>query len=69
MNSKEDGDAAKVVDFRPRLTSGSPHLKLADLARTADGLLLVRAFLMIESPDDRRKVIELAERLSAGSKP
>jgi hypothetical protein len=75
MSSKEDGDATKVVSFRPRATPVSAHvklpddLKLADLARTAEGLLLIRAFLKIASPDDRKEVIDLAERLSAEPKP
>jgi hypothetical protein len=33
----------------------------------AEGLELIRAFVRILSADDRRKVVELAERLARGS--
>jgi hypothetical protein len=36
-----------------------------DTPSTDEGLELIRAFEQIKTPEDRRKVIELAKRLSA----
>lgn len=35
-----------------------------ELKRAADGLRLMRAFLRIEAPEQRRSVIELVERMA-----
>ena len=45
-----------------RLLQG--HLDTAGLASAAEGLRLIRAFERIKSDDDRRMVMELAERLA-----
>jgi hypothetical protein len=61
MASKKDGDGSNVLSF----PGPSPAVSVPerDSVVTAEGLLLMHAFLRIGSSEDRQKVIALAERL------
>jgi hypothetical protein len=63
MVSKNDGDGSNVLSFPgpPSEISVAPDGR--ESVVTAEGLLLMHAFLKIASSEDRRKVIALAERL------
>ncbi len=57
---KQDDERILNTD---RLDTSDP----ATSAMAAEGLELMRAFVQIDSPDDRRKVVEFAERLARGT--
>jgi hypothetical protein len=61
MASKKDGDGSNVLSFPGPASAVTDHVR--DSIVTAEGLLLMRAFLKIASSEDRQKVIALAERL------
>jgi hypothetical protein len=62
MKGKQGDASSKVVKFRiPSPTAG------ADLLSPAEGLELIEAFSKIGARKDRKKVIDLAKRLSTGS--
>jgi hypothetical protein len=63
MVSKNDGDGSNVVSFPGPASAISVPIDLRESVMTAEGLLLMHAFLKIASSEDRRKVIALAERL------
>jgi hypothetical protein len=61
MASKKDGDGSNVLSFPG--PSSAVSVPERDSVVTAEGLLLMHAFLKIASSEDRQKVIALAERL------
>jgi hypothetical protein len=63
MTSKNDADGSNILSFpEPSLEiSVSTHVR--ESVVTAEGLLLMHAFLKIASSEDRKKVIALAEQL------
>jgi hypothetical protein len=61
MASKKDGDGSNVLSFPG--PSSAVSVPERDSVVTAEGLLLMHAFLKISSSEDRQKVIALAERL------
>jgi hypothetical protein len=63
MVSKNDGDGSNVVSFPAPASAISVPIDMRQSVVTAEGLLLMHAFLKIASSEDRRKVIALAERL------
>jgi hypothetical protein len=65
MVSKTDGDGSNVLSFPGPSSEISVSVEMRDSAVTAEGLLLMHAFLKIASSEDRRKVIALAEQLRA----
>jgi len=65
MVSKNDGDGSNVLSFPGPSPEISVSAGMRESAVTAEGLLLMHAFLKIASSEDRRKVIALAERLRA----
>lgn len=65
MVSKNDGDGSNVLSFPGPSPEIAVAVGLRDSVMTAEGLLLMHAFLKIASSEDRRKVIALAERLRA----
>ena len=62
MASKEDGDGSNILSFPGPSSENSVSVHLRENVLTAEGLLLMHAFFKIASSDDRKKVIELAER-------
>lgn len=63
MVSKNDGDGSNIVSFPGPPSEISVSVDMRESVVTAEGLLLMHAFLKIASSEDRRKVIALAERL------
>jgi hypothetical protein len=63
--SKNDGNGSNVVSFPGPASEISVPVDMRESVVTAQGLLLMHAFLKIASSEDRRKVIALAERLRA----
>jgi hypothetical protein len=61
MASRKDGDGSNILDFPGPSSVVSDHVR--ESAVTAEGLLLMHAFLKIASSEDRKKVIALAEQL------
>jgi hypothetical protein len=68
MDLKKPSGGSNVVSFRrPKRESSTSTPLNSDL--TAQGLALLHAFLKITSPEDRDKIVELAQRLSQASCP
>ena len=63
MTSKNDGDGSNVLSFPGPSSEISVSTYVRESIVTAEGLLLMHAFLKIASSEDRRKVIALAEQL------
>jgi hypothetical protein len=63
MTSNTDGDGSNVLSFPAPLSDISLSVHVRENVITAEGLLLMNAFLKIASSEDRKKVIALAERL------
>jgi hypothetical protein len=63
MTSQGDGDSSNVLSFPGSASEISVPPHVMESAVTAEGLLLMHAFLRIASSEDRRKVIALAEQL------
>lgn len=61
MTAKIDGDGSNILSFPGPSSALSVHVR--ESVVTAEGLLLMHAFFKIASSEDRKKVIELAERL------
>jgi hypothetical protein len=63
MTSKNDGDSSNILSFPGPTSEISASAHARESVVTAEGLLLMHAFLRIASSEDRRKVIALAEQL------
>lgn len=62
-------DGAPDIATRPNEFSEAPSpLYVADFLATSDGLALTRAFMRINDPKLRRKIVELVEQMAGGSK-
>jgi len=62
-----DGAPDSASGSREFSEAPSP-LYIADFLATSDGLALTRAFMRIEDPKLRRKIVELVEQMAGGSK-
>ena len=63
MASQNDGDSSNILSFPGLSSEISTYAHVRESVVTAEGLLLMHAFLRIASSEDRRKVIALAEQL------
>jgi hypothetical protein len=63
MTSENDGDGSNILSFPGPASEISVSAHVRESVVTAEGLLLMHAFLKIDSSEDRKKVIALAEQL------
>jgi transcriptional regulator with XRE-family HTH domain len=62
-------DGAPEPEARADELSEAPSpLYVADFLATSDGLALTRAFMRIEDPKLRRKIVELVEQMAGGAR-
>jgi transcriptional regulator with XRE-family HTH domain len=62
-------DGAPELSARGSEFSEAPSpLYVADFLATSDGLALTRAFMRIDDPKLRRKIVELVEQMAGGAK-
>jgi hypothetical protein len=63
MASRNDADSSNVLSFPGLASEMTLSAYASESIVTAEGLVLMRAFLGIASSEDRKKVIALAEQL------
>jgi len=60
--------APDMASRADELAEAPSPLYVADFLATSDGLALTRAFMRIEDPKLRRKIVELVEQMAGGAK-
>jgi hypothetical protein len=63
MASRNDADGSNILSFPGPASEISLSAHVSETIVTAEGLVLMHAFLGIASREDRKKVIALAEQL------
>jgi len=61
-------EGAPDTPSRDEFSEAPSPLYVADFLATSDGLALTRAFMRIDDPKLRRKIVELVEQMASGAK-